>query len=231
MNVKEYLDKLNQQSQKIFQNTVEDLDSFGQVHHSASCIFDFSEIVPENEIQEMLITVCAQIDYSMLNLALGMYRQSFTALRLAMEFGLGAIFFSVSKIDHKEWQNGIADIKWARIIDADNGILSQRFVSAFFPELKAELKSYREKTVKTYRQLSEYVHGNQGTWDKAGLTIKSDPSLIKQYFVHALEVGEIIQFALSCRYLKSFTTDQLDEVDFLKEELKHIDHIRTLFTH
>jgi hypothetical protein len=49
--------------------------------------------------------------------------------------------------------------------DGDGGVISARFASAFFPELKEVVPLYREIARSAYRELSEFVHGNHQTWE------------------------------------------------------------------
>ena len=147
-----------------------------------------------------------------------------------MEIGLGTVHFSIHKLEHQEWVNGVADIKWASIIDENNGVLSKRFSKAFFPELDSFVDAFRKKTAYTYRILSEYVHGNKETWTQDGLSLVYDKNLHENFFTQYHVVGEVIFFVLSCRYLKSMSRMDLDSVDFLKTELNHIDPIRKMFS-
>ena len=76
---------------------------------------------------------------------------------------MASIHFSTNRLDSADWQRGVFDISWARLIDSDQGVLSPRYANAFFPELKADIEEYREQAKTLYRTLSEFVHGNQYT--------------------------------------------------------------------
>jgi len=173
--------------------------------------------------------VSAQIESATLNLACGFYRQAFTSLRLAFEMALGVVHFSIHKMEHYEWIEGKMDIKWAKLIDNENGVLSKRFSYAFFMELTPKIEEYSKRATSIYRSLSEYVHGNNETWTNSGIEIKLKPDLIKQYFLQLNEVGEIILFVLCCRYLKSISKENRETMEFLPSELNHISPIRVLF--
>lgn len=229
MNILAYFEKINRETQTIFSQTIRDHTSFGETHHIASCIYEFSEFIFDPHEKELLGTVSAQIEAASLNLALGLYRPAFSSLRLAFEMGLAVAHFSVHKLEHYEWLKGEADIKWAKIIDSENGILSKRFTSAFFPELSEYIEEYNSKAALVYRKLSEFVHGNSETWKKSGIIIQFNQSLIDQYFNYCREVSEVILFVLCCRYLKSFPPDQLESMEFIPSELNHIAAIREIF--
>lgn len=226
MNAKEYFEKINERCQDIFLNTIQDPEPFGNVHHIASCLFEFSETIEDVNERELLNVVSAQIEASSINLALGLYRQAFSSLRLALELGLGVIFFSIYKLEHREWLNGNNDIKWANLIDQENGVLSVRLTKAFFPELSTSVKDYNSKACSIYRKLSEFVHGNYGTWKKSGLILTKNNELISQYFGILSELKEVLMFCLACRYINSFSHEKKEAVQFLTEELGHIEAIR-----
>ncbi|OLF39699.1 hypothetical protein, partial [Psychrobacter sp. Rd 27.2] len=164
MNIQEYFTKLNKESQAIFEKSILYNEQLGKAHHFASCIFEFSEYIPDPLEKNMFVTVSAQLESATLNLTVGMYRQAFASLRLALEMGLGTIHFSVHKMELNEWLDGRADIKWSSLIDEYNGVLSQRFAKAFLKELSGKIDDYRKQASSTYRKLSEFVHGNNETW-------------------------------------------------------------------
>jgi len=227
MNITEYFRQLNIKSQEIFELTMEDSASLGETHAISDFLVEFSECLFETQEKEMLRTVAIQLETATLNLSLGLYRQAFSSLRLAFEMGLGLIHFSIHKLEHNEWINGDNDIKWAKLIDSENGILSQRFSKAFFSELSVEIVNYNNRAKLVYREMSEYVHGNNETWEQSGLILEYNEQLKKRYFELFKEVSDILLFILNCRYIKSLDAETLDNIsEFLLDELSHISAIR-----
>jgi hypothetical protein len=148
-------------------------------------------------------------------------------LRLALELGLGTIHFSVHKLEHNEWIKGENDIKWSKLIDEDNGVISERFSNAFFPELRPLMNDFNKKSKVVYRELSEFVHGNNETWTKSGLLIHYNEGLKNEYFRLYKLVSEILIFVMCCRYLKTFNQLQKDTISvFILAEMQHISPIR-----
>jgi hypothetical protein len=228
MNIQDYFNKINECCQGIFHETLLDTSSFGKVHHLSACIFEFSENLADIHDINLLRAVSSQIEASALSLALGIYRQAFSSLRLALELGLGTIYFSLFKLEHNEWLRGKTDIKWSKLIDSNNGVLSNRLTSAFFPELNDYVNEYNDKAGSVYRKLSEFVHGNYETWEKSGLVISKNDELICRYFRHLESVKEVLLFSLCCRYMKTFLPEQLETMQFISEDLGHIEPIRLL---
>lgn len=229
MNIQDYFSKLNEESQLIFKKSIKEKEQLGKAHHFASCIYEFSECISDPLEKELFVTVSAQMESATLNLTLGMYRPAFASLRLALEMALGAIYFSVHKIELNEWLDGRADIKWSRLVDENNGVLSKRFSNAFFKELSSEIDNYRGKAILTYRNLSEFVHGNNETWMKSGLKVSYNQELFDFYFKHLAAVFEVLIFSLTCRYLKNLDQSVRESLQFVPEELNHIPMIRAIF--
>lgn len=228
MNIKDYFNKINVNCQTIFKETLIDTASFGKVHHLSSCLFEFSENLNDKHESNLLRAVSSQIEASALSLSLGLYRQAFSSLRLALELGLGTVYFSLHKLEHREWLIGKSDIKWSRLINEEDGILSLRITTAFFPELNDHVKEYNDKASSVYRKLSEFVHGNYETWEKSGLVLKRNDELVARYFRYLERVKEVLLFALCCRYMRTLSEAQLEVMQFISDDLGHVEPIRLL---
>lgn len=228
MNIQEYFTHLNHSCQQVLQKSLDSPERFGETHHFSVCLLEFADCINEKSEKELLRVVCSQVDISAFSVSLGLYRQGFSSLRLAFELGLGLIYLSAFKLEQYEWLRGQGDIKWARIIDRENGVLSQRFVLAFFPDLQNEVDEYRQKAELIYRELSEFVHGNYETWAESGLVIQENSSLLNRYFDYFQQIKSVLLFCLCCRYLQSIPEDKIDTMIFINEEMGHVDAIRIL---
>jgi hypothetical protein len=203
MDIQKYFEKLNNESQDVFRRSKLEKEKLGTLHHLSSCVYEFSECVIDPQERKILETLCVQLEAATFNLALGLYRQAFSSLRLALEMGLAAIYFSSNKVELHEWLDGRMDIKWYLLTDEDNGVLSKRFVKAFFADLTDQVDDYRNKAIYVYRKLSEYVHGNSETWE-SGIKFVYNTDLFNKYFEYYKTVTEVILFASICRYTKTF---------------------------
>lgn len=229
MDIQKYFTKLNTESQAIFNHTISEKEKLGTLHHLSSCVHEFAECLLDPQEKEILVTVSAQLESANLNLVLGLYRQAFASLRLAFEMGLAAMYFSVNKLELHEWRDGRSDIKWSSLVDEENGVLSKRFAKAFFSECSEYIDDYREKAVSTYRKLSEYVHGNNETWEKSGIKLHYNDALLELYFEYYKSVSEVILFAAVCRYARQFNESTRESLQFIPEEFNEIKPIRKLF--
>ena len=229
MDIHEYLTKLNAESQTVFNQSILKKENLGTLHHLSSCIYEFSNSVIDPQEKGVLATVSTQLESATLNLTLGLYRQAFSSLRLALEMGLAAIYFSANKMELHEWLDGRMDIKWSKLVDEENGVLSKRFAKAFFSDMGEEVESYRKKAISVYRKLSEYVHGNNETWSGDGIKLIYNDDLFNKYYDYFRSVFEVVLFSAICRYAKLFDDDTRESMQFVPEEFSHIYKIRELF--
>jgi len=229
MDIQDYFTQLNTESQTVFNQSILQKDKLGKLHHLSSCVYEFSGFIHDPQEKIILETVSTQLELSNYNLILGLYRQAFSSLRLALEMGLAAIYFSASKLELHEWLDGRMDIKWSKLIDEDNGVLSKRFSKAFYSDLVDEVESYRSKAIIVYRKLSEYVHGNNETWIDGGIKLVYKEDFFDRYCDFYRIVSETILFSAVCRYAKSFDESERESLQFLPEEFSHISKIRELF--
>lgn len=229
MDITEYFSKLNSDSQEVFSKTILEKETLGTLHHLSSCIYEFSDCLLDPQEKQMLVTVSTQLESATLNLTLGLYRQAFASLRLALEMGLATMYFSVNKMELHEWLDGRSDIKWSKLVDEESGVLSKRFSNAFFSECTSYTNEYRDKAIFTYRKLSEYVHGNSETWGKSGLKLSYNSELLGFYFDSYKSITEVILFVAVCRYTKLLDENSRESLQFIPEEFNHISEIRELF--
>lgn len=226
MKISTYFEALNKKANLIFSETIEREEDLASVHDLAAKLFHISKLISDKNERELIATICSQLEASCLNLAFGLYRQALSSLRLSFELGLGEIYFSANKLEYREWQHGVGDIKWSKLIDEDNGVLSKRFVKAFHPNLQDTVPSFRSRAIFLYRTLSEYVHGNSDTWKECGMVLERNLKLEDKYFQCFKEVSEILFFSIFCRYASDFNGSQIDEISDAFENLNHIAAVR-----
>jgi len=229
MDIQNYFSKLNTESQSVFNESLTKKEKLGNLHHLSSCIYELASFVRDPQEKIILETVSAQLESSNYNLIIGLYRQAFSSLRLALEMGLAAIYFSASKLEMHEWLDGRMDIKWSRLIDEENGVLSKRFTKAFFSEVIDDVENYRKNAICVYRKLSEYVHGNNETWVNGSIKITYNDNTFEKYCRYYKTVTETILFSALCRYSKLLDESERESLQFVTEEFNHILKIRELF--
>ena len=230
MKAQEYYKAISEATHTIFDKSIIYCDFLGKIHDYSASIQDWMEVVPSNQEKHMINHSLEQIEFSCLSLLSGMYRQSFSSLRLALELLFGSIYFSAHKLEHIEWRNGSRDLSWKVINDKENGVLSKRFSDAFFPELSIYIDDQRNISKEIYRQLSEFVHGNYATWDREVHSLSINETLIEEYRKKFYSMNSVSHFLLTMRYLKEIKLEDLHRIEtHVMDELQHIDEIRKVF--
>lgn len=227
MAIDEYFQNIKVEADKIFSESIlKEREGIGKSHYFINCIADFNNLITDKLEKENWLNVTNQLEASIFSAINGMYRQAFTSLRLAFELGLGSIVFSVDKISFYEWIQGINDIRWSVITNVNNGVFSERYLKAVFPtaiSIKDELQNLSSIT---YRQLSEYVHGNNKTLQTHGLKLKYSDENLKFFLEKFNIVIELLLASLFIRYSRNFNRNEVEKFDFLQEILGHYDCIR-----
>lgn len=54
-------------------------------------------------------------------------------------------------------------MSWRAVVDEDNGLFSANYFKAFYPPFADSAKQYRTLAETTYRECSQFVHGNPTT--------------------------------------------------------------------
>lgn len=160
-------------------------------------------------------------------LVAGLYRPAFVSLRLFLELSLASVHFSVNRLELAEWLNGTHDVKWSSLIDQDSGVLSIRYADAFFPDLRISVRNYNAIGSKVYRELSEFVHGNQHTWGGTTDQIVFNKELQSLWFSHFSAASTTVTYALSLRFLKDLKKEDVIAIaESVNDCLGHIEPIR-----
>lgn len=225
MKITTYYQKLNNRSQEIFSVALTEPEVLSKAHSIVSDISVLTEVISDIDEQAMLRTVCSQIESSCLALSLGLYRPAIGGLRLALELGFGCIYFSSNKLAHREWMQN-SDLKWSVINSETDGVLSQRFVKSFCPELSESADEFLTRAGRVYRALSEYVHGNSDTWAASGLTLSHNDTLRSFYSEKLDEIAIVIKFAFCCRYLKTLSVVARDKIHPVTTDLHYVAAVR-----
>jgi hypothetical protein len=190
----------------------------------------WAEVIAPNKEQHLLAVAVREYQYALLALAQGLYRQAFKGLRLVLELCLQAIHLSAHQVELQEWLTSRKDTVWGALVDENNGVLSVRFSNAFFPELKDDVRHHRGLAEQLYRECSECVHGNMQKHIPLPTSLIFSAESFELWHRKAAGVALVITFALSLRYLRDMTTEQLKTLEHdLLDRLGHVAAIRRRF--
>lgn len=225
----EILNNIKINMNAIFEQTVAEHSDSDRTFYYCTCIHEIAKNIGSEPEKRILMTACAQLQAATISASLGLYRQAFSSLRLALEMGLSATYFSVHRLELNEWLEGREDIRWSRLVDEEKGVLSSRFARAFFPELTNTILEKKEDATGLYRQLSEFVHGNWETWNSSSYAINYDKEKLVTYQEYLKSCSEIILLNLFCRYGIEMKNEYIEEIDFFYQEFSHIAAVREFF--
>lgn len=197
---------------------------------SHSYIIDIEKwilVLSSRNESEVLKIALREYQFSLLALGFGQYRQAFSALRLFLELTMATVFFSMNEINFRRWKLGERDVIWANLIDKETGILSKNIIKLFFDEMAEETLHYRSIAEKTYRECSEYIHGNARANEILPEKLSFHEASFSAWHQKAENIYYVITFLLCARYLRELDSNAIDSIRLiLQDSLGHIQAVR-----
>jgi len=232
MTAEQYIRKVNEKVQSLFDSSlVQNSETLNIGIDFSKSIQIWLDVIPEDSYKILISNSIQSLEIALLSQTYCLYRNAFSSLRLSLEMLFGGIYFSTTLLDFIEWSKSSKDLNWATINDSNNGVLSHRFYNAFFIEAKEDCEEYFTKAKELYRELSEYVHGNQHTWITDSEALKIEETEIQLFLKCLKSFYEISIFTLCLRYLKIIDKHQLEKVEpLIIQNLNHILPIHNYLT-
>lgn len=218
MDLKSYHLKICQNLELILNESHSQLD-LGQYYVLSNDLLVWSNILKEQRTEmKILENVAYELQFSVFLVASGLYRQAFASLRLVLELALSGIVFSSDEFYFRKWKQGLVDISWKKITDEDTGIFSTTWLKAFY---KSELEQKDKQDIteiaklakETYRQLSEYVHGGNYTWETNESHLVFNQTQFDLWKKLSDNISRIIFYSLLIRFSQDLSPDNLREVE------------------
>jgi hypothetical protein len=164
------------------------------------------------------------------HLASANYKVAFYCLRSFLEMSCAAVRFSAFEYELRQWEVGNRDVSWSVISGDETGCFSKNFAAAFLPALKEETKHYASLAQRTYRECSEYVHGNPSSHDELnGIQIER----AKHWFELFSTAYTSVMFCLFVRYLSDYHEELIGDAELnaiVIAEIGHFSSIRELLS-
>ena len=230
MNLNQYYQDIFNSSSIIMNESLRRDTELAKIHFFVEDLLIWYDILKTRGEAVILKYAASELQLSALSLVSGLYRQSFTSLRLALELSLSAVFFSTNELDFREWERGTRDIYWNQLVSTDDndlGIFSKRWAKGFFPELTNHVKTYNTLARDTYRSLSEFVHVNAYTWEVNKAKLVFEEKLFNQWIDNFSNYSQIISFALCLRFMKHLDSSSINCLEaHLHEFVGHITEVR-----
>jgi hypothetical protein len=198
-------------------------------HHFVQDLNRWYDVLKSRPESRLLLASVSEYQFALLAVVLGQYRQSFMSLRLSFELVLGAVHFSANELKLRQWMKGRQDLVWSAILDANSGIFSKPFISAFYEDLAVSGREYGAIAESVYRECSEYVHGNASTQSSEGEKVIFQREAFLAWHEKAKAIRLASSFALCARYvelLSPLERTPLEEV--LLDNLGHLSPVRAI---
>jgi hypothetical protein len=229
--IKGYLQRLLAKSSSIFDLslTVPNSSKIAASHVFAGEMGVWCKVLTQRREAELLKVAALEYEFALLALTQGHYRHAFKGLRLVLELILQAVYLSANELLLREWLGNRAETVWSAITDKDQGVFSQRFAKAFFPELTTHVQHYQELAVTIYRECSECVHGNTPQRIPLPACLEFDQEVFDLWHSKASIVVLIAHFVLSLRYLSDLSEIDMSDIEHcLSDRLGHLEEVRKL---
>ncbi len=186
--------------------------------------------VSRKEEYVLYIQALQEVQYSLLSVSIGSYRHAYSSLRLFFELCLAGIEFSSNLRYFKSWTLGREDIFWARLSDADSGVMSKNFCTLFFSELADEAPHFRSLATTVYRECSEFVHGNPKAISTLPETLQFKKETALDWSNKLDTMCLVVIFTFSVRYLTELSSEAREDVkDSILAQIEHLEPIRQIF--
>lgn len=185
--------------------------------------------VSNKEEYVLYIQALQEVQYSLLSVSIGSYRQAYSSLRLFFELCLAGIEFSSNLRYFKAWALGREDIFWTRLSDPENGVMSKNFCTLFFSELADEAPQFRSLATTVYRECSEFVHGNPKAISTLPETLQFKKETALDWSNKLDTMCLVITFTFSVRYLTELSSEARENVkDRILAQIEYLEPIREI---
>jgi hypothetical protein len=211
----------------VIESATEDPAQAGIIHQKVEELGFWREALSNRPESIALQSAISEAAVGAFLLMSGLYRPAFVSLRLFFELSLATVHFSSNRLELAEWVQGRRDVSWSSLIDQEHGVLSLRYADAFFPELRESVRTYNAIGAKTYRELSEYVHGNYNTWASTDRKIEFDANLHDRWATLFDSANTVVTYSLALRFLKEIGRSDLTRIlEITDGSLGYIEPIR-----
>ncbi|MFT8307587.1 hypothetical protein [Acetobacter malorum] len=235
MSASNYYRSIISRASNAVNNMIEDSEpftSFTALHNTCTDIEKIIFTVSDRPEAVLYNLALREFNYSLYTAATGNYRHAHIGLRMFLELFSAGVYFSAYEIKLRCWLNGLdgSDINWSCVSNAETGVFSVSFINAFETGLSSSAKQYRTIAVSTYRECSEFVHGNIHTQDLTSSPLSYNKDNLLAWIERAEAASLCAFFAFSGRYLSFLKNEKLDHVEnIIMDRFGHLSSIQHFF--
>ncbi|MER7903357.1 hypothetical protein ABTX84_08845 [Streptomyces sp. NPDC095614] len=141
-----------------------------------------------------------ELGYAVYAAAAGQYRMAYGSVRLFLELGFAAVYFSANELKRRKWLSDRGDFSWSKALDEDEGVLSKSFVMEFNEEAVGHAAGYSKSAALCYRHCSQFIHGKASVTDHLPDGFEYSPDILVDWLETSKKAAESVLYLLYCRY-------------------------------
>lgn len=233
MNIEDHYQNLHERAGCVLEGVLSNEELRQILTTSHNFIKDFNTLKspmtsrPEVELLDLAIK---EYQFALYAVSVGQYRHAYIGLRLFFELALSCMHFSVRELELRQWLVDRRDIVWAALKDMENGIFSKGYISLFDTDLAEYGRQYCAIAEATYRECSEYVHGNARTHQSIPASLQFDEAAFFDWHEKVKSMRMVLIFSFCCRYLPTVNSEQRNTLEALVlDVLGHMPQVRKYF--
>ncbi|MFH9565561.1 hypothetical protein [Streptomyces globisporus] len=188
----------------------------------------FEERISERPEVTQLRSARKELGYAIYAAAAGQYRMAYGSVRLFLELGFAAVYFSANELKRRKWLSDRGDFSWSKALDEDEGVLSKSFVMEFNEKAADHATIYAKSAALCYRNCSQFIHGKASVTDHLPDGFEYSPDVLADWLRTSKKSAESVLYLLYCRY-----ADELLESDdghelraVIEYSFRHIPEVR-----
>lgn len=242
MTIKKYYEDYKQRINTIIDTSLNEEELSNIVALSFQFVDDYSAWLESigNRLEAVMYNNAIKVYQDSLgSILLGQYQSAFMGLRYCFERTLCGVYLSANELELRTWLNGHRDTYWTELVGKEgketddeekaddnfvnNGLFSTKYVNAFFPELRDEIRHFRRMAVSVYRECSEFVHGNPNALVQIPEHLHYKKELMGLWCEKALVMKRVMFFVFALRYLPNMSEESKGKIaDIIKDEFATI---------
>lgn len=160
----------------------------------------FEEGIAERPEVTQLRSARKELGYATYAAAAGQYRMAYGSVRLFLELGFAAVYFSANELKRRKWLSDRGDFSWSKALDEEEGVLSKPFVREFKADAVEHAAGYATSAASCYRHCSQFIHGKASVTDHLPEGFEYSSDVLTDWLATSKKAAESVLYLLYCRY-------------------------------
>jgi hypothetical protein len=208
-----------------------DFPLHAEAHAFVEDLLVWEQMLLHNPETMVLRKAIVEYQNSLVLVTIGHYRAAFVSLRSFLELIILYTDHSANLLHHHQWLRAARDLNWASLVEPETGVLSKTFCVCFFEGLVSEIPHFLALARATYRECSEFAHGNATKDDLLPPVLEASEVSFRKWQDTAKSARYVSLFALSMRHLLRLPPAERAKIEpTILEALGHMPVIRSVFS-